>query len=230
VRRFFDLQSGTVWRDLADELSQVRGTLLDVGCGAQPYRALVPKDAAYVGIDTGDALDVFGYHTPDTTYYDGPRWPVDDGSVDVVLATETLEHVKEPDRFLDEAYRCLRGGGRLILTVPFAARWHFIPADYWRFTPSGLLHLLGRAGFSDVVVRARGNALTVACYKAMAICTRFIMPQERSRVRSVLMRLAGVGFVPAFVAAAVVANVSLRYEGGDDCLGYTVLARKAGVS
>jgi len=87
-----------------------------------------------------------------------------------------------------------------------------------------LLHLLGRAGFSDVVVRARGNALTVACYKAMAICTRFIMPQERSRVRSVLMRLAGVGFVPAFVAAAVVANVSLRYEGGDDCLGYTVLA------
>jgi len=33
------------------------------------------------------------------------------------LPTETLEHVKEPDRFLDEAYRCLRGGGRLILTV-----------------------------------------------------------------------------------------------------------------
>jgi SAM-dependent methyltransferase len=227
LRRFFDLQSGTVWRDLVDELSRVHGTLLDVGCGAQPYRPLLPKDATYVGIDTADAREVFGYHTPDTKYYDGLHWPIDDRSVDVVLATETLEHVKEPDRFLAEAYRCLRVGGRLVLTVPFAARWHFIPADYWRFTPSGLLHLLGRAGFSSIVVHARGNALTVACYKFMAICTRFIMPQEKSGLRSILFRLIGIALVPAFVAAAVVGNLSLRFEGGDDCLGYTALAEKA---
>jgi SAM-dependent methyltransferase len=227
VRRFFDLQSGTVWRDLVDELSRVHGTLLDVGCGAQPYRTLLPNDATYVGIDTTDALEVFGYHTPDTKYYDGLHWPIDDRSVDVVLATETLEHVKEPDRFLAEAYRCLRAGGRLVLTVPFAARWHFIPADYWRFTPSGLLHLLERAGFSGIAVHARGNALTVACYKFMAICTRFIMPQEKPALRSALFRLIGITLVPAFVTAAVVGNLSLRFEGGDDCLGYTALAEKA---
>jgi SAM-dependent methyltransferase len=229
VRRFFDLQSGTVWRDLVDVLSRVHGTLLDVGCGAQPYRPLLPKDATYVGIDTADAREVFGYHTPDTKYYDGLHWPIDDRSVDVVLATETLEHVKEPDRFLAEAYRCLRVGGRLVLTVPFAARWHFIPADYWRFTPSGLLHLLARAGFSSIVVHARGNALTVACYKFMAICTRFIMPQEKSSLRSMLFRLIGIVLAPSFVAAAVVGNVSLLFEGGDDCLGYTTLAEKAGL-
>ncbi len=228
VRRFFDLQSGTVWRDLANELSQVHGTLVDAGCGAQPYRRLLPRDVTYVGIDTSEALEVFGYHTPDTRYYDGLHWPVDDRSTDVVLATETLEHVKEPSRFLDEAFRCLRDGGRLILTVPFAARWHFIPADYWRFTPSGLSHLLDRAGFGEIVVHARGNALTVACYKFMAICTKFIMPQEKSRLRSALFRLIGLALLPSFVAAAVLGNLSLRCEGGDDCLGYTALARKNG--
>jgi hypothetical protein len=35
--------------------------------------------------------------------------------------------------------------------------------------------------------------------------------------------LVGLIFLPLFVGLAVVANVSLSY-GGDDCLGYTVLA------
>ncbi|MDB5093375.1 MAG: Methyltransferase type 11 [Candidatus Eremiobacteraeota bacterium] len=227
VRRFFDLQSGTIWRDLRGEISQVHGTLVDVGCGAQPYRILVPKAVTYIGIDKADAQQLFGYYNPETRYYDGEEWPVDDESADVVLATETLEHVKEPDRFLHEAYRCLRSGGRLILTVPFAARWHFIPADYWRFTPSGLLHLLSGAGFTGVVVHARGNGLTVACYKAMALCTRFILPQEKSRLRSALFRVIGLALAPAFVALALIGNLSLRSDGGDDCLGYSVVADKA---
>src|SRR5258708_4947485 len=38
LRRFFDLQAGSIWRDLKPELSQPHGVVLDVGCGAQPYR------------------------------------------------------------------------------------------------------------------------------------------------------------------------------------------------
>jgi len=230
LRRFFDVQAGSIWADLAEELAGVRGTLVDAGCGAQPYRSLLPADVTYVGIDFDGAPAAFGYAQPDTRYYDGKRWPVEDEFADAVLATETLEHVEDPDEFLCEAYRCLKPGGRLILTVPFAARWHFIPADYWRFTPSGLDRLLRKARFGHVDVRARGNALTVACYKAMALCTRFIMPQQRSRARAWLLRCAGLPLVPAFVGAAVVANVSMRFGGGDDCLGYTVVAEKAAVA
>jgi hypothetical protein len=31
-------------------------------------------------------------------------------------------------------------------------------------------------------------------------------------------------FLPLFIVLAVVANLSLRSRGGDDCLGYTVVA------
>ncbi len=226
LRRFFDLQSGTIWRDLVGVISGVHGTLLDVGCGAQPYRRLLPPGARYIGIDTVEAESLFGYHTPDTLYYDGRDWPVADASIDVVLATETLEHVLDPAHFLREAYRVLRAPGRLVLTVPFAARWHFIPADYWRFTPSGLQHLLHAAGFADVDVRARGNEVTVAAYKSMALFTRFIFPQRTSAARALAMRAIGLVTSPLFVAWSVIGNVSLRAGGGDDCLGYTVVARK----
>jgi hypothetical protein len=71
----------------------------------------------------------------------------------------------------------LRDDGQLILTVPFSARWHYVPYDYWRFTPSALRMLLERNGFSDVVVLARGNELTVACAKVMALILPFLLPQ-----------------------------------------------------
>ena len=76
-----------------------------------------------------------------------------------------FEHVPEPTAFLEHAFRALRPGGTVIITTPFAARWHYIPHDYWRFTPSSLRLLLERAGFEDVVVYGRGNESTVACYK-----------------------------------------------------------------
>jgi hypothetical protein len=73
ARRLFDLQANSIWNDLACELKNVHGTLLDVGCGAQPYRTLMPADVTYVGIDTADAKDRFGYHIPDTEYFTGDR-------------------------------------------------------------------------------------------------------------------------------------------------------------
>ena len=84
LRRFLDLQAGSVWRDLGPDLSSVSGTLLDVGCGGQPYRALVPAGVTYKGIDTADAKERFGYGLPDTEYFSGDVWPVEDGAADMV--------------------------------------------------------------------------------------------------------------------------------------------------
>jgi len=116
----------------------------------------------------------------------------------------------------------------LLLTVPFAARWHFIPYDYWRFTPSSLNQLLTASGFHNVGVYARGNACTVACYKLMTLLLLLLMPQTASIISGLLLRLAGLMFLPLFFLLAVVANLSLRGRGGDDCLGYTVVAVRSG--
>ena len=230
VRRFFDIQAGSAWRDLSAVLPSLRGTVLDVGCGAQPFRSLVNPQARYLGIDTDAAKAHFGYEMPNTTYFSGDVWPVTDSSVNVVLCTETLEHVLETRRFLFEAARCLAPDGTLLLTIPFAARWHFVPYDYWRFTPSSLNHLLTTTGFHSVRVYARGNACTVACYKVMTLLLLLLMPQTASRVAGLLLQLVGVAFLPSFLLVALIANLSLRGSGGDDCLGYTVFAVRAGDS
>ena len=227
VRRFLDLQVGSIWNDVAGDLGAASGKVVDVGCGAQPYRALLPPTVRYVGLDIAAAGERFGYARPDTIYFDGGRWPVEAGGADMVLCTEVLEHVIEPRVLLAEAHAALRPGGQLLMTVPFAARWHFVPYDYWRFTPSSLKHLLEEAGFADIVVRARGNALTVACYKAMALFLPLLFPQGANRLLALMLRLVALPFTPLFMALACTANLSIRGPGGDDCLGYTVKARRS---
>src|SRR5207248_2658488 len=71
ARRFIDLQAGSIWADLAAELPAVSGNVLDVGCGAQPYRSLLGPQAIYRGIDTADARAHFGYEMPETIYFTG---------------------------------------------------------------------------------------------------------------------------------------------------------------
>jgi SAM-dependent methyltransferase len=224
ARRFLDLQAGSVWRDLRGELGEASGVVLDIGCGAQPLRSLLPAGVTYIGIDIAASQERFGYRTSDTRYFDGNVWPVDNASVDLAFATETLEHVDDPAQFLSEAHRVLRPGGRLVLTVPFAARYHFVPYDYWRYTPASLDMLLRGAGLTDVSVYARGNAVTVACYKDMALILPLLFPQSGSVTQRIARRVAGVAASPLLLALAAVANVSLRRDGGDDCLGYTAFA------
>ncbi len=221
ARRLLDLQAASCWNDLVPLLGDAHGDVLDVGAGAQPYRPLLPKDARYRAIDVKLAEEGFGYDMPDTEYFEGEVWPVEDASVDVVLATETLEHVPDPSGFLAQARRVLRPGGRLILTVPFAARWHYIPHDYWRYTPSSLDNLLTAGGFDEVRVTARGNETTVAAYKVMALILAGLFPPGGGfGPRRVLAFL----LLPALFVLALVGQASLRGEGGVDCLGWTLTA------
>jgi SAM-dependent methyltransferase len=225
--RFMDLQAGTIWRDLAAELPKVAGTVVDVGCGVQPYRPLFSAGVRYIGIDYADTRDTFRVEAPDTIYYTGDRWPLEDATADFVLCTETLEHVATPEVFLAEMFRVLKPGGRALLTVPFAARWHFIPYDYWRPTPSGLDNALRRAGFGEVRVYGRGNTFTIACYKGMAFCYSLLSPREGTgRASAWVSRCLGVAGIPAMMALAVGANASLPWPGSVDFLGFTVSVEK----
>jgi SAM-dependent methyltransferase len=224
LRRFLDLQVGSAWLDMRAELATVSGTLLDVGCGAQVFRSLLPRSVRYRGIDTQDAKERFGYEVPDTDYYEGEDWQVPSASVDAVLCTEVLEHIDAPLPFLQRIFAVLRPGGRLILTVPFAARWHFIPYDYWRYTPSSLRLLLTGSGFERVRVTARGNPVTVACYKVMALLLILLFDSQGGPLRRIARRVLGLILLPVLGLLGLIGTLSLRFDWGDDCLGYTVSA------
>jgi ubiquinone/menaquinone biosynthesis C-methylase UbiE len=87
--------------------------------------------------------------------------PIREASLDCVLCTEVLEHVRDPATALQEIARVLRGGGYLILTVPFLVELHEEPEDYYRYTSHGLAYLLREAGFEVERCVTKGDALAV---------------------------------------------------------------------
>ena len=227
LRRIADLQFGSIWRDLSALLPAVRGRLADIGCGAQPFRDLLSPDVRYIGVDIAGSEEKFGYRAPDIRHIHGDLLPLADGEADTVLCTETLEHVLEPRRFLCELARVLVPRGRLILTVPSAARWHFIPYDYWRYTPSGLGSLLAEAGFCEVRIYARGGVLAVAAYKVLGLVLLLLAGCGRRGMAGLPWRALGVCLLPVGAAALVAGNFGIYYPGTtDDTLGFTVLACK----
>ena len=122
----------------------LQGALLDVGCGSKPYRALFATDT-YIGLEI-DSLQARARQVADC-YYDGGRFPFEDGRFGAVLCNQVLEHVFEPGAFLDEIGRVLAPGGKLLLTVPFVWDEHEQPHDYARYSSFGLKYLLEQRGF-----------------------------------------------------------------------------------
>jgi len=131
--------------------------VLDVGAGSAPYRELF-QHAEYTTADWAESVHVDG-ESPDITAA-ADALPVDDRSFEVVLNTQVLEHVPEPASVLSELYRVLVEGGRLYLTAPLVWELHELPHDYYRYTASGLGHLLGQAGFTEIEIRPRNDCFS----------------------------------------------------------------------
>lgn len=90
----------------------------------QPCRQAIGIDLSPEAVRISDQLsrsqsfpygDRFRYLTSDGSSIDLP-----DGSVDLVFAGESIEHVFNVDAFLDEVHRVLAPGGRVIVTTPNA--------------------------------------------------------------------------------------------------------------
>ena len=96
--------------------------VLDVACGEGYGAAALQKAGAaqVVGVDLSDAAcrharQKYGL---DARVGNAERMPVPDKSVDVIVSFETIEHLDNPNRFLDECLRVLSPGGRIIVSTP----------------------------------------------------------------------------------------------------------------
>jgi SAM-dependent methyltransferase len=110
------------------------GRTLDIGAQNGPYAAFFPNRLA-LDIRPGRGVQVLG---------DAQALGLRDSAFEVVLCTEVLEHLPEPQRAIDEVFRVLAPGGTLLLTTRFLFPIHDAPHDYFRFTKYGLRHLLRR--------------------------------------------------------------------------------------
>jgi SAM-dependent methyltransferase len=78
------------------------------------------------------------------------RLTIADDSLPTVVCVETLEHVFEVRRAVDEIIRVLAPGGIVMISTPFNFYLHNYPGDYWRLTPSCLQGLLAPLGATAV--------------------------------------------------------------------------------
>jgi SAM-dependent methyltransferase len=107
---------------------------LDIGAQNGPYAIHFPRRIA-LDITRGVGVQIIG---------DAQALGIADASFEIVLCTEVLEHLPEPQRAIDEMFRVLVPGGQLLLTTRFLFPIHDAPHDYFRFTKYGLRHLLRR--------------------------------------------------------------------------------------
>ncbi|MBU1566185.1 MAG: class I SAM-dependent methyltransferase [Proteobacteria bacterium] len=148
---------------LTPELSVLQGTVLDVGCGDQPYRELMSGVDSYIAMDWNVRESLL----PDqlrNCFVRGSalELPFMSESFDAVLASQLLEHMGEPQRLMLEIWRVLKKGGKGILTFPLVNPVHEAPYDFTRFTEYGILHLIEKANFSlEKTIPMGGGWLTV---------------------------------------------------------------------
>lgn len=110
-------------------------SILDLGCGDQPYAALLGG----MGLDYRPA-DIDDDAAAKGKLPIGPdgRVPLPDHSVDAILSAQVLEHVPDLDAYCAEIRRLLKPGGTLILSTHGSWFYHPHPEDHRRWTRTGL--------------------------------------------------------------------------------------------
>jgi 2-polyprenyl-3-methyl-5-hydroxy-6-metoxy-1,4-benzoquinol methylase len=140
--------------------------VLDAATG-EGYGAALLRDAGakrVVGIDVSpDAVaHARTAHGIEAEQADIVDLPFEDGSFDVVVSFETIEHVAEPERALDELKRVLDPEGVLVISTPNARKYLADNEFHLReFTSEEFVAVLGER-FQHVVVRYQDAYLASA--------------------------------------------------------------------
>ncbi len=98
--------------------------ILDIGCAEGPYAQILSRDNELYGIDQCPQRLFDNTENALSEYYktiligDCTCMPFHNGVMDVIIATEVIEHVTETRKCLREMKRVLKQGGKTIISVP----------------------------------------------------------------------------------------------------------------
>lgn len=223
IRMVFDLQLLTIVRSAKKALPFYKGEVLDIGCGASPYNYLLNKSqTTYYGIDIVDA-NKFDYKNSKVIPFNGEDIPFEDNKFDAIICTEVLEHVANYQKLTDEIYRVMKDGATGIVTIPWSARYHYIPWDYFRYTPSALKNIFSK--FSHAEIIPRGDDISAIGSKIIVLFSRNLVPV--TPLKWILVPL-WILCSPIMVLALLASHASLIFNLGSDTdpLGYTIILKK----
>ena len=125
---------------VAAELPDATGAVLEIGSGAGFMRKHIPT------LTTSEVFPVDGIDL----VADARRLPFAGATLRAIVMTDVFHHISDASAFLDEAARCLIGGGRIVMVEPWLTGWSrfvytrlhhelFDPNAAWSFPSSGPL-------------------------------------------------------------------------------------------
>lgn len=128
---FEDRSSGTLHEETRVReyiLSRINGeisTILDVGCGnGWLAKVMLNKNIFICSLDAWlsnpmKAINLYPSENHTAVVADALCLPFSDESFEVIVASEIIEHIGNPKNFVSELIRCLKPGGKLIITTPY---------------------------------------------------------------------------------------------------------------
>jgi|GEM_PF-4971848 len=129
--------------------------LLDLGCGPRPYYSIYKSHfEKTIGADLADSpfpkkqIDI---------YCKATEVPLPDESIDVILCTEVLHDLAEPDEFFNEVKRLLKPDGYLVMTSPFVVPIVDGEYDHYRYTKFGLKYRIEKSGLKVESIEEVGD-------------------------------------------------------------------------
>jgi SAM-dependent methyltransferase len=164
-------------RAIAAYSKELKGVMMDFGCGSKPYKSLFNVEK-YIGVDfenpghphINEQIDVF---------YDGKKIPFDNACFDSIFSSEVFEHIFNLDEILKELYRVMKPGALMLITCPFAICEHEVPHDFARYSSYGIKHLLEKNGFEILKQEKTGNSIETIHQLRIMYIHEHIMPYIR---------------------------------------------------
>ncbi len=182
--------------------------VVDLGAGEVPFWDLFSQSKTYIGVDWKQTA-----HVSVLADLSKPI-PLQSASCDVVVLSNTLEHVLDPRGLLSEGFRLIRQGGLLIGTVPFIRDVHQAPHDFYRYTPYALRDLLEKNGFINIEITPIGTIYDVFFQTQNSFFNYFLTASNQSlmvRICRKVFSIINKIFQSLFLKAPVSENFAEGY-------------------